>query len=94
MHRLLFSAMLSCALASPSLAGEAQDPRCAVYGKGFVYAADISSCIRISGFVQADVTSGKSGSALGGEAGVGLDVRRETELGSMRLVLQHGQTVD
>jgi hypothetical protein len=63
--------------------------RCAMYGEGFVYSPSSGFCIKISGHVRADYHfgSGKS-ERFGSSAGLGLDARTETGLGTARIVIE------
>lgn len=82
-------------VATPALAEERQDPRCAGFGEGFVYAESIASCVRIGGYVRLDAGFGHGGLGrrsqalgLGSEGQVGVEVDKDTELGPFRAVVQ------
>jgi hypothetical protein len=66
------------------------DARCALYGEGFTYAESTGICVKISGFVEAGVYSGggKHRDKAGPTMGVGVDVRKQTELGTLRIVIE------
>lgn len=85
-------AMTSVATVSlaPSAHAEtaAGDRRCAEYGPRFVYSESTGLCIRISGRVRADFTFGDGGSDSNTSAGATLDIRKDTELGPFRLVIE------
>lgn len=86
-----FSLVLAAtfAIAAPAHAETAAgDKRCAEYGPRFVYSEATGFCIKISGRVRADFTFGDGGSDSGTSAGASLDVRKDTELGPFRLVIE------
>jgi hypothetical protein len=84
MGRSLLAALVLALSASACLA-EDVDPRCAIHGEGFHYSESTGSCIKISGDVRADFRAGGGESRFGGEAGLSVDARKDTEAGPFRL---------
>jgi hypothetical protein len=97
--RVMIGLALAAALAVPAQAETAVDPRCAQYGRGFVYSEGTGFCIKLSGSVETGLRFGKgpfndhegggsSGNGFESEVDGKIDARKDTELGPLRLYVE------
>jgi hypothetical protein len=82
------------------MAADGGDPRCARYGRGFVYSEGSGFCVKVSGSVETSARFGKgpfnddhqhgwdTGDGLGTEVEGSLDARKDTDLGPLRVYVQ------
>jgi hypothetical protein len=98
MMRLIAAAVLAFAVTPCAMAAGSQDPRCAHYGPGFVYAESTGFCIKVSGSIESSMQFGKKrspfaverngsggGNGFDTEVEGAIDARKDTELGPLRL---------
>ena len=87
MRRLFVALAFATVATLPALAGEKSDPRCALYGEGFIYSESAGMCLKISGEIRSDYRTGRKGKAFETQGQVTFDGRTETEFGPMRIVV-------
>jgi hypothetical protein len=95
MRTALFLALAALAAPGVALAGEREDPRCAMYGGGFIYSETSGFCIKVRGSVETGYQFGsKRSRGFDTEAGVSLDARKDTEAGPLRLFIAPKGQID
>jgi hypothetical protein len=87
MHRIVIALAIAAAATLPALAGEQSDPRCAEYGKGFIYSETAGMCVKISGEIRSDYKMGNKTKAFDSRGEVTFDARRQTDFGELRIVV-------